>query len=146
MGARAKNAAAFARVVRRMPQPGLWHALWLRNGVSSCDARPLTLVETMIVIAIISLLAAIALPSFLRARRRSQDSLFVNELRVATSAFQLYAAENNGYPPNTTAGHAAGGHEQLFRSHFRFQCADSAGRHLGLGESKNREFHRRLRR
>ena len=41
-----------------------------------------TLVEIMIVVAIIALLAAIAVPGFLRARKRSQASRVVNDLRL----------------------------------------------------------------
>ncbi len=40
-----------------------------------------TLVEIMIVVAIIALLAAIAVPGFLRARKRSQASRILNDLR-----------------------------------------------------------------
>ncbi len=57
-----------------------------------------TLVEIMIVVAIIALLAAMALPSFLRARERAKDAKFMNALRIATDAFQMYAMENNTYP------------------------------------------------
>ncbi len=41
-----------------------------------------TLVEIMIVVAIIALLAAIAVPGFLRARKRSQASRILNDLRM----------------------------------------------------------------
>ena len=44
-----------------------------------------TLVEIMIVVAIIALLAAIAVPGFLRARKRSQASRIVNDLRMIDS-------------------------------------------------------------
>ncbi len=54
-----------------------------------------TLVEIMIVVAIIALLAAIAVPGFLRARKRSQASRIVNDLRLIDSAVDQYAIENN---------------------------------------------------
>jgi len=54
-----------------------------------------TLVEIMIVVAIIALLAAIAVPGFLRARKRSQASRVVNDLRLIDSAVDQYAIENN---------------------------------------------------
>ena len=60
-----------------------------------------TLVEIMIVVAVIALRALLALPSFLRARERAQNARFINELRIATNAFETYAAEYNGYPPDT---------------------------------------------
>src|SRR5713226_8576298 len=54
-----------------------------------------TLVEIMIVVAIIALLAAIAVPGFLRARKRSQASRILNDLRMIDSACDQYAIENS---------------------------------------------------
>jgi prepilin-type N-terminal cleavage/methylation domain-containing protein len=54
-----------------------------------------TLVEIMIVVSIIALLAAIAVPGFMRARKRSQASRIINDLRLIDSAVDQYAIENN---------------------------------------------------
>ena len=54
-----------------------------------------TLVEIMIVVAIIALLAAIAVPGFLRARKRSQASKIINDLRMIDAAVDQYAIEFN---------------------------------------------------
>jgi len=54
-----------------------------------------TLVEIMIVVAIIALLAAIAVPNFLRARKRSQATRILEDLRMIDSATDQYAIENN---------------------------------------------------
>jgi prepilin-type N-terminal cleavage/methylation domain-containing protein len=54
-----------------------------------------TLVEIMIVVAIIALLAAIAVPGFLRARKRSQASRILNDLRLIDAAVDQYGIENN---------------------------------------------------
>ncbi len=54
-----------------------------------------TLVEIMIVVAIIALLAAIAVPGFLRARKRSQATAILNDARVIGGAVDQYAIENN---------------------------------------------------
>ena len=54
-----------------------------------------TLVEIMIVVAIIALLAAIAVPGFLRARKRSQASKIINDLRLISGAVDQYAIENS---------------------------------------------------
>ena len=54
-----------------------------------------TLVEIMIVVAIIALLAAIAVPGFLRARKRSQATSILNDARVIDGAVDQYAIENN---------------------------------------------------
>jgi type II secretory pathway pseudopilin PulG len=47
----------------------------------------------MIVVAIIALLAAIAVPGFLRARKRSQASKILNDLRMIDGAVDQYAIE-----------------------------------------------------
>src|SRR5438046_6944591 len=54
-----------------------------------------TLVEIMIVVAIIALLAAIAVPGFLRARKRSQASKVLNDLRLISWAMDQYAIETS---------------------------------------------------
>ena len=54
-----------------------------------------TLVEIMIVVAIIALLAAIAVPNFLRSRKRSQATAVLEDLRMIDAAVDLYAIENN---------------------------------------------------
>ena len=54
-----------------------------------------TLVEIMIVVSIISLLAAIAVPNFMRSRKRSQATQILDELRMISSAVDQYALETN---------------------------------------------------
>lgn len=63
-----------------------------------------SLLEVMIVIAILADVVLIALPSFIRAREVSQNSAFINDLRTATNAFEMYAAEHSRYPTNTPQG------------------------------------------
>lgn len=53
-----------------------------------------TLVEIMIVVAIIGLLAAIAIPNFVKARTTSQANACINNLRQYDGAVQQYALEN----------------------------------------------------
>jgi len=62
-----------------------------------------TLVEIMIVVAIIALLAAIAVPGFLRARKRSQASKILNDLRMIDSAVDQYAIETAKKTGDTVA-------------------------------------------
>jgi prepilin-type N-terminal cleavage/methylation domain-containing protein len=59
------------------------------------NRRGFTLVELMIVIAIIALLAAIATPNFLRARKRAQASRLINDLRALDHAIEQYALDTN---------------------------------------------------
>jgi prepilin-type N-terminal cleavage/methylation domain-containing protein len=57
-----------------------------------------TLVEIMIVVAIIGLLAAIAIPNFVRARTTSQTNACINNLRQIDGATQQWALETKQAP------------------------------------------------
>jgi prepilin-type N-terminal cleavage/methylation domain-containing protein len=63
-----------------------------------------TLVEIMIVVVIIGLLAAIAIPAFQRARERSFASRYANDFRQFESAFQRYATEFGQFPQTPAVG------------------------------------------
>ena len=54
-----------------------------------------TLVEIMIVVAIIAVLAAIAVPAWLRSRKRTQAARVINDLRMISAAIDQYAVENS---------------------------------------------------
>jgi prepilin-type N-terminal cleavage/methylation domain-containing protein len=58
-----------------------------------------TLVEIMIVVAIIGLLAGIAIPNFIKARENARKSACINNLRLIDASIQQWALENN---KNTT--------------------------------------------
>ncbi len=64
------------------------------------DRAGFTLVEIMIVVLIIALLSALALPAFRKARQRTQITQVANDLKVYGAAFDLYALEQRGYPPD----------------------------------------------
>jgi prepilin-type N-terminal cleavage/methylation domain-containing protein len=57
-------------------------------------ASGFTLVEIMIVVAIIGLLATIAIPNFVRARLKAQQSACINNLKQIDGAKQTWALEN----------------------------------------------------
>ena len=54
-----------------------------------------TLIEIMIVVSIIALLAMIAVPGFLRARKRAEAVAVLNDLRLLDASIAQYAIENN---------------------------------------------------
>src|SRR5271169_2314681 len=62
-----------------------------------------TLVEIMIVVAIIGLLAAIAIPNFMKARATSQQNACINNLRQIEGAINQWALET-GQPSGTSIG------------------------------------------
>jgi prepilin-type N-terminal cleavage/methylation domain-containing protein len=59
-----------------------------------------TLIELLIVVAIIAILAAIAVPNFLEAQTRAKTSRVKNDLRVLATVLESYAVDNNAYPPH----------------------------------------------
>ena len=58
----------------------------------------------MIVVVIIGLLAALAIPAFQRVQRASQNSRIVNDFRVFSQAFETYATQNGAWPANVGPG------------------------------------------
>lgn len=63
-----------------------------------------TLVEIMIVVVIIGLLAALAIPAFQRVRQASENSRVANDFRIFSQAFEIYNTQNGGWPPNAGSG------------------------------------------
>lgn len=58
-----------------------------------------TLIELLIVVAIIAILAAIAVPNFLEAQTRSKVSRALADMRSLATALEAYRVDNNKYPP-----------------------------------------------
>jgi len=64
-----------------------------------------TLIELLIVIAIIGILAAIAIPNLLNAVQRGKQKRSMSDMRALATAVEAYAVDNNAYPAATcTAG------------------------------------------
>ena len=62
-----------------------------------------TLIELMVVVLIIAILIAIAIPTFLGARKRAQDKQAQSNLRNALTAEKTYYVDNQVYTTDTTA-------------------------------------------
>ena len=62
-----------------------------------------SLVEIMVVIGIISILAALAMPAMAKAKRQSRATAVANDLRVFAAALEAYAQEKGGFPVETDA-------------------------------------------
>ena len=60
-----------------------------------------TLIELMIVVAIIGILAAIAIPNLLNAVQRGKQKRTMSDMRALATAVEAYAVDNNIYPAAT---------------------------------------------
>lgn len=68
----------------------------------SVTRRGFTLIELLIVVAIIAILAAIAVPNFLEAQMRAKVSRCVSDQRSVALAMESYKIDNNYYPKTLT--------------------------------------------
>jgi type II secretion system protein G len=66
--------------------------------------RGFTLVEIMVVVVIIGLLAALAIPAFRRSQRSSQNTRAANDFRVFSQAFEIYNTQNGAWPDSASPG------------------------------------------
>ncbi len=71
------------------------------------NSKGFTLIELLIVVAIIAILAAIAVPNFLEAQTRSKVSRVKADLRTLATAMEAYQVDNNILPPNDGGGVAS---------------------------------------
>ncbi len=67
------------------------------------DERGFTLIELMVVVLIIAILLAIAIPTFLGARSKAEDRAAQSNLRNALTAEKTYYVDNEAYTDNTSS-------------------------------------------
>lgn len=68
---------------------------------STSKSRAFTLIELLIVVAIIAILAAIAVPNFIEAQARAKVSRALSDLRSTRTAIESYAVDHNRHPRMT---------------------------------------------
>lgn len=86
------------------------------------NAKGFTLVEIMIVVAIIGLLAAIAVPNFVTARNNARTSTCINNMRLIDAAKEQDALENN-----LNTGAVSGAHLTYLKGGALPICGAGAG-------------------
>jgi type II secretion system protein G len=69
-----------------------------RKGRPTLQRKAFTLIELLIVVAIIAILAAIAVPNFLEAQTRSKVSRAKADMRTIATALEAYYVDSNHYP------------------------------------------------
>jgi len=77
-----------------------------------------TLIELLIVVAIIAILAAIAVPNFLEAQTRAKNARNLGELRTLATVLETYKIDNNAYPPRGAYDRAGTDHHLVKKSGY----------------------------
>jgi prepilin-type N-terminal cleavage/methylation domain-containing protein len=100
------------------------------------NKKGFTLIELMIVVAIIGILAAIALPNFLKFQAKSKQSEAKTNLKAAFTAETSYFGENNTYGDFATVNWEPIGQKQIYQYEIGTQTiAPPSGTPAGAGPS-----------
>jgi type IV pilus assembly protein PilA len=71
------------------------------------NLKGFTLIEIMLVVSIVSMLAAIAVPNLIKARERTQLAKCAHNARIIREAFEQWATENNKAPGDRPLANAS---------------------------------------
>jgi len=85
------------------------------------------LIELMVVVGIIGLLAALAVPQMIKARESSANAAFIANLKIAKGAFVLYNNDHNTYPPDRMPGIAPPEISPYLDSSFKWDAPTPIG-------------------
>lgn len=103
----------------------------MRGGEIVKNKKGFTLIELMIVIAIIAILAAILVPNFLKARAQGQLAACESNIKNLATALEMYATDNTGtYPTELvtlTSSNAGGGYMKTIPVCPSYRDASSYG-------------------
>jgi type IV pilus assembly protein PilA len=94
-----------------------------------------TLIELLIVIIIIGILAAIAIPMFLNQREKAKDSAVKEGIHSIQVGLQSYAVDNLDTYPLTAVGNAAGGLQGLLDPDFIDNWPDNPFENVAMDAS-----------
>ena len=85
-----------------------------------------TTLEIMIVVSIIALLSALALPRFMESRNRAQETHLISDLRTVAAALEQYAITMGDYPPDSPAASIPSGLNE-FTTRFHWDRPSAVG-------------------
>ncbi len=102
-----------------------------------------TLIELLIVVAIIGIIVAIAIPNLLNAIQRAKQKRSMADMRSAGTAAESYSIDYNQYPPSATGalpGSIAYGNSAVYSANFQKYVEPTYIQHLPLTDGWNSWF------
>lgn len=96
----ALTAVSLAPALKPLRSASQLSAPWRSRSRSRCAG--FSLIELCVVIFIISVMAALAVPTYMRIRTNARSAAVINDLRVFANAFQSYASDRGDWPTATT--------------------------------------------
>ena len=93
------------------------------------NQKGFTLIELLIVVAIIGIIAAIAIPNLLNAIDRGKQKRTMADLRSIGTAVESYAIDNNYYPAATDVGTLAADATRVVPIYIKTMQAQDGWRH-----------------